>query len=78
MREAKLNLHQKLNTINHLTPNEKRQLTDFEPIEGGEVLVKSSPTPAQAQEKNEYIAEQMAGGLTYNEAVAMEKLIYGE
>lgn len=76
MREAKLNLHEKLNTINHLTPNEKRKLTDFEPIEGGDELKQSSPAPTQQQ--NEYIAGQMLDGLTYGEAVAMERLIYGE
>jgi HK97 family phage portal protein len=73
MREAKLNLHTKLNTINHLTPNEKRAMTDFEPIDGGDEL-KQAPTPSQQQ--NEYIAEQMRDGLTYAEAVAMNRLVF--
>jgi HK97 family phage portal protein len=75
MRESNLNLHARLNTINHLTPNEKRAMTNVEPIDGGDEL-KQTSTPTQQQ--NEYIAEQMRDGLTYNEAVAMGKLIYGE
>jgi HK97 family phage portal protein len=74
MREAKLNLHTKINNINHLTPNEKRKLVDYEPIEGGDELKQSS---SDTQQKTEYIADQMSNGLTYDEAVAMEKLIYG-
>lgn len=74
MKKMKLNTMKEINPITFISNNEKRQMVDMEPMDGEDELPKKQEmTP----EKNQYIAEQISQGLTYDEAKQQSHLIYG-
>lgn len=74
MQTAKLRLMEKINSINYITNNEKRNMTSFEPLDGEDEIPKKQQqiTP----EMNEYIANEMKDGQSYQEAKKIAQIIY--
>ena len=75
MRDSNMRVMEKVNDIRFLSKNEKREMVQREPLEGHDEPDESKKP--MTKEENEYIAEQMKDGLTFSEAKAMQKVVYG-